>query len=67
MTVQRTSANHKTTYELHDGSGLSGVLTYTAAPDGPAIWKILMPGPEGTEDLFGTSQMPPSFKAGSAK
>jgi hypothetical protein len=34
------------------------VLTYTAAPDEPAIWKILLPGPGGTEDLYGTHRVP---------
>jgi hypothetical protein len=34
------------------------VLTYTAAPDEPATWKILLPGPGGTEDLYGTRQTP---------
>jgi len=56
MAVQRTFANHQTTYELRGDSGLGCVLTYTAAPDEPAIWKILMPGPDGTEDLYGTHQ-----------
>jgi hypothetical protein len=56
MAVKRTSANHQTTYELRDDSGLSCVLTYTADPDEPATWKILMPGPGGTDDLFGTRQ-----------
>jgi hypothetical protein len=58
MPVQRTSANHQTTYELRDDSGVSCVLTYTAAPDEPAIWKVLLPGPDGTEDLYGTRQFP---------
>jgi hypothetical protein len=58
VAVQRTFANHQTTYELRDDSGLSCVLTYTAAPDEPATWKILMPGPDGTEDLFGARQFP---------
>ena len=58
MGVQRTFGNHQTTYELRDDSGLSCVLTYTAAPGEPSIWKILMPGPGGTEDLFGTRQFP---------
>jgi len=56
MTVQRTHAGHQTRYELHDGAGLSCVLTYTADPDEPAVWKVLLPGPGGTEDLYGTEQ-----------
>ena len=34
------------------------MLTYTADPDEPAIWKILLPGPGGTEDLYGTQRLP---------
>jgi hypothetical protein len=33
---------------------LSSVLTYTAPPDEPAVWKVLLAGPGGTEDLHGT-------------
>jgi hypothetical protein len=58
MTVARTYLNHQTRYELHDDAGLAAVLTYTAAPDEPATWKILLPGPDGTEDLYGTHQTP---------
>jgi hypothetical protein len=59
MTVERTHAGHQTRYELRDETGgLSGVLTYTAEPDEPAVWKILLPGPGGTEDLYGTQQFP---------
>jgi len=32
------------------------VLAYTADPDEPATWKILLPGPSGTEDLYGTQR-----------
>jgi hypothetical protein len=45
MTVERTHADHQTRYALDAGAGLSCVLTYTAAPDEPATWKILLPGP----------------------
>jgi hypothetical protein len=58
MTVERTHMNHQTRYELDAGAGLSSVLTYTAAPDEPATWKILLPGPGGTEDLYGTQRIP---------
>jgi hypothetical protein len=33
-------------------------LIHTAEPGGPAVWKILLPGPTGTEDLYGTQQTP---------
>jgi hypothetical protein len=51
MTVDRSHMNHQTRYELHGDAGLACVLTYTAPPDEPATWKILLPGPGGTEDL----------------
>src|SRR6201999_4657553 len=50
--------NHQTRYELRDDAELASVLTYTAAPDGPAVWQILLTGPGGTEDLYGTHQTP---------
>jgi hypothetical protein len=58
MTVERTYTGHQARYELRDQDGLSCVLTYTAAPDEPATWKILLPGPGGTEDLYGTHRLP---------
>lgn len=56
MSVERIRAGHQTRYELRDeyDARPSCVLTYTADPDEPAIWKILLPGPGGTEDLYGT-------------
>lgn len=58
MTIERTHAGHQTRYELRDEAGLACVLTYTADPDEPATWKILLPGPGGTEDLYGTQRVP---------
>lgn len=58
MSVKRTHFGHQTRYELRDESGLSCVLTYTADEDEPATWKILRPGPGGTEDVFGTERFP---------
>jgi hypothetical protein len=57
MTVERTHADHQTRYALDAGAGLSCVLIYTADPDEPATWKILLPGPGGTEDLYGTQRI----------
>jgi hypothetical protein len=56
MSVGRTHAGHQTRYELRDGTGLSCLLTYTADPDEPATWKVLLPGPGGTQDLYGTQR-----------
>jgi hypothetical protein len=58
MSVERTHAGHQTRYELRDHDRLSCALTYTADPGEPAIWKILLPGPGGTEDLYGTQRFP---------
>ena len=58
MSVERTHAGHQTRYELRDEGGLSCVLTYTADPGDPSTWKILLPGPGGTEDLYGTQRFP---------
>jgi hypothetical protein len=59
MTVDRThTMNHETRYDLRSddsqGDGLAATLVYTAEPDEPATWKILLPGPDGTEDLYGS-------------
>jgi hypothetical protein len=56
VSVERTHAGHQTRYELRDQTGLCCVLTYTADQDEPATWKILQPGPGGTEDLYGTQR-----------
>jgi hypothetical protein len=56
MTVQRTHVAHQTRYELRDHKGLRSVLAFDAGETGmgPGMWKILLPGPGGTEDLYGT-------------
>jgi hypothetical protein len=57
MSVKRDYSTHQATYEAHDETGrLSAWLVYTADPDEPAIWKILLPGPDGTMDLYATEQ-----------
>jgi hypothetical protein len=59
MAVDRThNLNHQTRYELSNDGGLAATLVYSAEPGEPAIWKILLPGPDGTEDLYGTRQTP---------
>lgn len=54
MSVERSDEGRQTRYELRDEDALSCVLTYTAEPGEPATWKILLPGPDGFEDLYGT-------------
>jgi hypothetical protein len=56
MTVNRTEVDHATLYELSDDTGPRYLLAYAMDPDGPAIWKLLLPGPGGTEDLYGTHE-----------
>jgi hypothetical protein len=58
MTVERTQAGHQTRYALRDDNGLSCVLTYGDFDAALAVWKILLPGPGGTEDLYGTHRFP---------
>jgi hypothetical protein len=56
MTVERTHVGHQTRYEISDSAGFACALTYTADPQEPATWKILLPGPADTEDVYGTQQ-----------
>ena len=59
MTVDRThNLNHQTRYELRGDIGPACALTFTAEPGEPTTRKILLPGPGGTEDLYGTRQTP---------
>ena len=59
MSVDRShNLNHQTRYELRDDTGLAAALTFTADPGEPASWKILLPGPDGAEDLYGAHQTP---------
>ena len=57
MTVDRTHVGHQTRYELRDGGELSCILTYGGAEIEPAAWKILLPGPGGTQDLYGAQRL----------
>jgi hypothetical protein len=58
MAVERTHIAHQTRYELRQGTALRGVLAFDAGEEGegPAVWKILLPGPAGREDLYGTRE-----------
>jgi hypothetical protein len=58
MSVDRTQAGDQTRYELSDDAGSSCVLTYTADAEEPAMWKLLLPGPGGTEDLYSSQRFP---------
>jgi hypothetical protein len=59
MTVERTHIGHETRYTLKDGGAVRCVLAFDVGQDagGPAAWKILLPGPGGTDDLYGTKQL----------
>jgi hypothetical protein len=58
MTVERTHLSYQTRYAMHDGTALRCVLVFDKGEDGsgPAVWKILLPGPTGTEDLYGVHE-----------
>jgi hypothetical protein len=59
MTIDRThNLNHQTRYELRGDIGPACALTFTAEPGEPTTWKILLPGPGGSEDLYGARQTP---------
>jgi hypothetical protein len=58
VTVERTQVGHETRYTLREGDLLSCVLTYGEFENVPPSWKILLPGPTGTEDLHGTRRFP---------
>jgi hypothetical protein len=59
VTVTRSHEGHRTSYELRDETGPRCTLVYDAGEDGqgPVTWKILLPGPGGTEDLYGSHQI----------
>jgi hypothetical protein len=59
VTVARFHEQHRTRYELRDETGPRCTLLYDAGEDGhgPVTWKILLPGPGGTEDLYGSHQI----------
>jgi hypothetical protein len=54
MSVERTQTSHRTRYTLRDGSELRCELVFDTGEDGvgPPVWKVLLPGPAGTEDLY---------------
>jgi kynureninase len=56
MSVERTERGHQIRYELHHGAALVGVLIFGQPEIEPAAWKILLPGPGGTEDLYATER-----------
>ncbi len=55
MAVERSHVDHETRYVVRDGTALRCVLAFDTGEGGggPAVWKILLPGPAGTEDLYG--------------
>jgi hypothetical protein len=57
MPVDRTHITHQARYLLRDGAALRCVLAFdTGDGDGRARWKVLLPGPAGTEDLCSIHQ-----------
>jgi hypothetical protein len=55
MTVERAHIDHLTRYTVRDGAALRCLLVFDTGEGGrgPAEWKILLPGPGGTEQLYG--------------
>ena len=56
MSVERMQIGHEIRYELRDSTALVCVLIFGAPEIEPAVWKILLPGSAGTEDLYATKQ-----------
>lgn len=58
MNVERTHSGHETRYAASDSSGLRYVVAFDAGEEnsGPAIWKVLLPGRDGGEDLYRAEQ-----------
>jgi hypothetical protein len=56
MSVERTQRGHQIRYELREGGALVCVLLFGQPEIDPVAWKLLLPGPGGTEDLYATKQ-----------
>jgi hypothetical protein len=56
MSVERTHTGQEIRYELRQGGALVCVLIFGQPEVEPAVWKILLPGPAGTEDLYATKR-----------
>jgi hypothetical protein len=58
MPVKRTYMPPQTRYALRRGAALRSVLAFDTGQEGegPAVWKILLPGPAGSEDLYGARE-----------
>jgi hypothetical protein len=56
MATERAQVGHQTTYSLRDNGVLTCMLTYGEPDTAMAIWKILMPGAHGTNDLYSTER-----------
>jgi kynureninase len=56
MSVERIQSGHQIRYELRHGATLVALLIYGQPEIEPAAWKILLPGPGGTEDLYATER-----------
>ena len=56
MSVERTERGHQIRYDLRHGATLVGALVFGQPEIELAAWKILLPGPGGTEDLYATER-----------
>ena len=57
MTVERTHGGHLTRYALHDDGALVCELTFGGPTREQASWKILLPGPDGTEGVYAAERL----------
>jgi hypothetical protein len=56
MTVAGTHISHQTRYAMRDGAALRCILALDQGEDGTGPAEILLPGPTGTEDLYGVRE-----------
>jgi hypothetical protein len=56
VATDRAQVGHQTKYALRDNGVLACTLTYGEPDTAMAIWKILMPGSHGTNDLYGAER-----------
>jgi hypothetical protein len=59
MTVDISHRGNETIYRLLDEAGRRCELAFDATHDAQAVWKIMLPGPGGTDDLYGTHRFEP--------
>jgi hypothetical protein len=59
LTVDISHRGNETIYRLRDEAGRRCMLAFDASHDAQAVWKIVLPGPGGTDELYGTHRFEP--------